>query len=151
MKIKSIISTAISLISSAFILSPTAALAQAYFFQIQGKLIWGAAAMGGLEYNRSNRFKTSFFSIPSYKSSNVNIPLRAGKTYAIMAACEDNCSDIDLKIYDGYGNLIDSETGPDVFPYVQLTPKINHTFTLQVTMGDCRVSRCYYGIDIYEK
>lgn len=78
-----------------------------------------------------------------------SVNLRAGATYAIVGVCDEDCFDIDLAIYDGYGNLITEDQSEDDAPVVEFTATSGGQFTLRVTMYHCSNNPCYYGVGLY--
>jgi hypothetical protein len=79
------------------------------------------------------------------------LDLRKGYTYKIVAVCDADCSDMDLKIYDENGNLIDEDTESDDTPIVNVTPKWTGEYELYVKMYDCSINPCGFGIVVYGK
>lgn len=53
----------------------------------------------------------------------------------IYALCDQDCSDLDLFLYDRSGLLVDVDNAPDAFPIV--TAPYEGTFGLRVTMPSC--------------
>ena len=79
----------------------------------------------------------------------VTFNLRSGKTYRIIGVCDNDCSDLDLKIYDANGNLIASDTLRDSQPIISVRPKWDSAFTVRATMVSCSSSPCRYGIGAF--
>jgi len=77
--------------------------------------------------------------------------LRQGETYKIVSACDSDCKDLDLTLYDDNNNKISDDMGSDDMPIVEVTPKWTADFTLKVKMYDCKSNPCYYGIAIFSK
>jgi hypothetical protein len=80
-----------------------------------------------------------------------SLTLDEGWEYKITAACDGDCSDIDLVIYDGNGNKIDEDIERDDNPVVSATPKWTGTFRIKVIMADCKTNPCGYGIAVFGK
>lgn len=77
------------------------------------------------------------------------VTLGAGVTYAIVGVCDEDCYDLDLGIYDGYGDLITQDDSEDDAPVVEFTVTHGGDFTLRVTMYHCEGNPCYYGVGLY--
>ena len=75
--------------------------------------------------------------------------LERGIPYVMTAACDNDCEDIDLNLYDENGRPIDSDTKPDDHPVVGVTPLRDATFTLRVTMVRCAHGPCRYGTQAF--
>jgi len=82
---------------------------------------------------------------------NYYFSLSRGWTYKIYAACDGDCGDIDLCLYDENGNKIDCDETTDDQPVVEVTPKWTGRFRLKVHMYDCRINPCRFGIAVFGK
>lgn len=74
--------------------------------------------------------------------------LRRGVDYTFTGECDLDCSDLDLRLYDANGNLIDSDVLPDDYPVVSVTPRWTGGFGLRVTMARCSANPCAYEISV---
>lgn len=79
----------------------------------------------------------------------VNLDLSIGTEYYIVAACDTDCSDVDLVLYDPAGNEVDSDTLMDDFPIVQVTAPRSGTYSVHVSMATCSVNPCRYGVGAF--
>jgi hypothetical protein len=75
-----------------------------------------------------------------------NVTLRADVEYTFVGACDRDCSDLDLQLYDENGNLIDEDLLSDDVPVVTVTPSWTGRFRVKVIMADCSISPCGYAI-----
>ncbi|MGB5065019.1 MAG: hypothetical protein WBQ37_14875, partial [Candidatus Competibacter sp.] len=75
--------------------------------------------------------------------------LEAGQEYRIAGACDEDCRDMDLALFDSDGHRIDRDTGRDDQPEVAIRPRRDGEFTLAVAIPDCRAHRCTYGVALY--
>jgi hypothetical protein len=80
-----------------------------------------------------------------------SLTLRSGWTYQILGVCDNDCSDLDLKIIDENGNTIAEDELADDAPIVEVTPKWTGKFTLEVNMYRCREAPCYYAVSVFGK
>jgi hypothetical protein len=69
--------------------------------------------------------------------------LRAGVSYRIYAACDDNCTDLDMELYGADGQLADRDVGRDDTPYVQITPARSGRYNVRIWLYSCRADACY--------
>ncbi len=83
--------------------------------------------------------------------SDVTLNVRSGVSYAIVGVCDNDCRDIDLRLYDDNGNLIVSDIQRDDTPVVKFTPRWNARFTVRVIMANCSNAPCRYGIGFFNK
>jgi hypothetical protein len=77
--------------------------------------------------------------------------LNSGSSYVLVGVCDEDCRDIDLSLYDENNNLIDSDTALDDYPMVEVDPKWNGRFKVEVTMANCNASTCYYGVGVFAR
>lgn len=49
-------------------------------------------------------------------NDDITLNLRKGTSYVIVGVCDDDCKDMDLKLYDDNGRLVDSDTAADDTP-----------------------------------
>jgi hypothetical protein len=83
--------------------------------------------------------------------ADITLNVRSGVSYAIVGVCDNDCRDMDLKLYDDNGNLISSDTQRDDTPLVRVTPRWNARFTIRVIMANCSNAPCRYGIGFFGK
>ena len=66
-----------------------------------------------------------------------------------MAVCDQDCGDVDLRLFDPYGNEVDSDVGTDDWPIVSITPQFKGTYQVRVVMARCSDHPCYYGVGVF--
>ena len=81
------------------------------------------------------------------------IPLMvmAGVEYAVVGGCDSDCSDLDLEIRDGFGNLLDADYELDDQPGVYATALSAGSFNIFVDMIECSTGFCYYGLAVFTR
>ena len=70
-------------------------------------------------------------------------------TYKFVAVCDEDCTDVDLRLYDARGNLVARDTLVDDVPEIDITPRWSETFTVVVTMAQCNREPCRTVISSY--
>lgn len=75
--------------------------------------------------------------------------MSVGYEYQIVGVCDRDCSDLDLRLFDGNGSLIIEDTATSSQPVVGVIPASTGTFTVQVHMYACTVAPCYYAVAFY--
>ncbi|GEM_PF-5072668 len=85
------------------------------------------------------------------ESSYFPLQLKEGKNYAILGVCDKDCEDIDLKLYDHNGKIIDYDTSSDNTPLVTVKAEEAQELKIKVEMSTCAVAPCYYGIGVFER
>ena len=76
----------------------------------------------------------------------VTFALEGGRTYRFVAKCDHDCSDLDVRVYDDRGALVDSDVEPDDHPVASASPARGATYRVEITMADCAVARCGWGV-----
>jgi hypothetical protein len=84
-------------------------------------------------------------------SHNTSFALRSGMTYLISGVCDQDCTDLDILLYDSDGNLIADDQKEDDHPLVSVTPIRTGEFTIKIKMIRCSVAPCYFGTQIFGK
>lgn len=84
-------------------------------------------------------------------SEGTEIRMEAGREYMLVGACDNDCSDMDLEIYDPAGHEIDSDLEYDDVPVVMVTPERTASYRLVIGMAGCSREPCYYGTRILHR
>lgn len=88
-------------------------------------------------------------SLPDGESSLHRIQLQGGHTYALIGVCDNDCTDLDMRLYDRDGDEVDSDVQNDDTPVVSVTPSRTATYTVRAIMANCNAAPCRYGIGVY--
>lgn len=78
----------------------------------------------------------------------VSYALNSDTTYVFVGAGDNDCGSLQLKLYDGYGKLVDSDK-PSEIPVVAMDVGTGGTAYVRVTMRGCRVQSCWAGVAVY--
>ena len=79
----------------------------------------------------------------------LTVVLEGGVDYTIVGVCDQDCSDLDLELFDGNENSIGADYETDDLPVVGVTPAWTSEFTLDVHMSGCSTEPCYYGVGVF--
>jgi hypothetical protein len=140
----------LSIAVGAALLAPVAARAQdAWVRQVRTQLTAAGHVFEERGYELTHRIYTG--SLNDGGSEMVELDLDVGMEYQIMGACDQDCTDLDLTIVDGNGNVIDSDLLDDDVPVVSVTVSRSGRFRLRVSMADCSQEPCRYGIGVFGK
>ncbi len=71
-----------------------------------------------------------------------------GTRYVLFGACDNDCTDVDLRIFDMAGNRVMQDMGADDTPALAFTANGSGNFRIEVIMATCRRNPCYYGIQL---
>jgi len=96
----------------------------------------------------SRAFDDHYDLLGSGASDDYTFELKAGREYFIAAVCDQDCSDLDLKLFDENDNVIEEDDQQDDAPIVRVAPLWSGRFRLNVTMYECSSAPCYYGISV---
>jgi hypothetical protein len=77
--------------------------------------------------------------------------LNAGERYVVAAACDRDCSDVDLQLLSPAGWEIDSDFLSDDEPIVYATPARSGTYRIRVSMASCSVEPCEYFAGVFRQ
>ena len=76
----------------------------------------------------------------------------SSKTYYIVGACDNDCSDIDLYVKrDGTSYNVAKDEDDDDKPVVSFKPSISGKYQITMKMYNCTSTYCYQGFSIYSK
>ena len=76
----------------------------------------------------------------------LGIFLEEGVDYRIQGACDRDCYDMDLQLFNGSGQPVSSDLAPDAFPVVWAKSNASGYYTLRVSMPQCDLNPCTYGV-----
>jgi len=96
----------------------------------------------------SHAFDDHYDLLGNQASDDYSFELKSGREYFIAAVCDQDCSDLDLKLYDENDNVIAEDALVDDAPIVRVSPRWSGKFRLNVTMYDCGNAPCFYGISV---
>jgi hypothetical protein len=88
-------------------------------------------------------------SLANGTSERHTINLQAGTAYMLVGVCDNDCADLDFRLFDSSGNEIASDVATDDTPVISITPSRGGRYVLQAVMADCRADPCRYGIGVY--
>ncbi len=118
-----------------------------YTNQVRGYLARQATNARGQGYTRG-------IAGPVYGRLNDNgrsthrLTVRGGTSYVLFGACDNDCTDVDLRIFDTSGNLVMQDLGLDDTPALAFTASGTGSYRIEVIMATCRRNPCYYGIQL---
>ncbi len=73
-------------------------------------------------------------------------------SFTVLGVCDNDCTDIDLTLYDMDGNEIDTDVEIDDFPIVE-TPRLasglRQRFRVEISMFECGASPCRYAVGVF--
>jgi hypothetical protein len=82
-------------------------------------------------------------------SDNYTVTLQGGRSYKLVGVCDNDCSDLDITLYDDDGDVVDRDLLDDDKPVVSVSGKAGGTYRMNVSMAKCSTGVCYYSVAIY--
>ena len=135
-----------ALLTAGALLASSSLHAQAWQRQINREILSSQAVSNWADARFSVTHNVFYSLLESYESEYVTVNLEAGMEYRIIGKCDNDCSDVDMRLYDGNGRLIDSDTSDDDWPIVRVTVAHGGQFRLKLTMASCATSQCGVGV-----
>lgn len=77
--------------------------------------------------------------------------LRVGQQIRIVGVCDENCSDLDLRVRDPSGALLAFDTRGNDQPVIDLRAGTYGQHTIEVDMANCDAPRCRYAVNVYTR
>jgi hypothetical protein len=71
-----------------------------------------------------------------------------GNQYALVGACDNDCTDFDLKIFDTSGNLLMQDIALDDHPTLLFTANGTGRYRVQAVMATCSRNPCFYAVQL---
>jgi hypothetical protein len=82
-------------------------------------------------------------------TSGHTLQLNRGTSYSLIGVCDNDCSDLDLRLFDSSGREVGADVLADDTPVVNVTPRRSGTYTVRAIMTSCSDEPCRYGIGVY--
>jgi hypothetical protein len=89
--------------------------------------------------------------LPRRDRTDHTVNLQAGGHYFIVAACDDDCSDLDLQLLDAEGVAVAEDVGDDPLPAIAITAARQGPHAVRVVMVGCSTEPCVYGLVTYAR
>jgi hypothetical protein len=78
--------------------------------------------------------------------------LRAGERYTVVAVCDGDCVDLDLRAEGPEGGeVLDEDVSTDAVPVLTFTALVTGPHPISVIMSQCRVERCYFALRVLSR
>lgn len=96
--------------------------------------------------------ETKVGSLNRSESETLGLALQAGASYALIGVCDDDCTSLQLVLYNDAGTYeVAAERAMTETPTVRFTPREAARYRLKVVMAGCGVSPCWYGVGVYRR
>ena len=84
-------------------------------------------------------------------SEGMRLNLQGGTRYVIIGACDNDCSDVDLRIWAPDGTKMDEDILTDDTPILEFVAPVTGQYRLSVEMPSCRQNPCYWGVQVFSR
>ncbi len=85
------------------------------------------------------------------QSETIDLTFSSAREYLIIAACDADCPDVDLRLFEGDGELLSSDLASDSLPIVSVPTGHSGMHTVRVSMARCFVDPCRYEIAVFTR
>ena len=79
----------------------------------------------------------------------VLLNMTAGVHYAILGVCDNDCTDVDLRVNDPIGDLVGEDLATDDHPVVEFIASNTGEYRVTIMMATCNTNPCYYGVQVF--
>jgi hypothetical protein len=135
----------------AALLAPAAASAQdsRWHLQVSNQLDRYGSALSDRGYQVSHDLRKG--SLNDDEGEYFTLELDAGRAYAFVGVCDEDCTDLDLRLFGPDGAEVDSDLEADDYPVVEARPSRTARYRVKVIMATCSTSPCFYGVGVFAK
>ncbi len=105
-------------------------------FRVQGFTGVGGEETGALQEGQEMRFSLS---------------LQAGQEYRVLGVCDQDCDDLDLRLFDPGGTEVDSDLLRDAVPLLEISPSTSGEYRVAVLMVGCSIEPCGFRVATFAK
>ena len=115
--------------------------------QVEKAVTEAARSMSKQGYELSDQVYTG--SLAKSGHYDMRVTLEGGRRYRVIGRCDDDCSDLDLRLYNSAGTEVNADVEADRVPMVGATPVSSATYTVRVIMSECSTTTCYYSVGVF--
>jgi hypothetical protein len=129
--------------------SSPAAAQNEWVTQVRRQLTTAGRSLAERGYTLSHDVSTG--SLDQGATQDLTLSLDAGTQYQILGVCDNDCTDVDLTLYDAAGREVDSDLQVDDYPVVSVSPARSGRYRVHVSMATCSAEPCYFGVGVFAK
>ena len=85
------------------------------------------------------------------EKDSATLTLRRGWTYMLVGVCDNDCTDVDIKVYDEDGDQVAADSDLSDVSAVTVEPRFTGEYRVQIEMYKCSIDPCYYGVGVFGK
>jgi hypothetical protein len=92
-----------------------------------------------------------FGSLDDDEKSSHDMTVVSGVDYVLFGACDNDCTDVDLIVYDQNNRMVKRDILADDKPVVMFTAERSAKYRIEVVMAVCSTEPCRYGLQLNAK
>ncbi len=81
-------------------------------------------------------------------TENRTVDLQAGVRYSVIGVCDENCPDIDMRIWGPSGAKLAEDVQQNNTPILEFTAPAAGHYRLTVEMVTCSANPCAWGVQV---
>src|SRR5207237_9081024 len=82
------------------------------------------------------------------ESASLTLPHHAGTAYVVVAACDEDCSRLTLRLSDLKSHELAVDRASGHAPVVRLAPAETGSYRVRIVMEACQMNPCRYGVAV---
>lgn len=114
--------------------------------QVRHKLDRAFAAMGSNSARPSRVL--ALHTLNGQEWETVDVTLEAGVSYAIIGACDNDCTRLQLVLATATNSELAIDRNGDGLAMVRYTPQLTARYRVRITMDACDLNPCWYGVGL---
>jgi len=130
-------------------LAAEAAAQNSYQQQIRTQLQTASNSIRGNGYSADREPMMGSLNAAAKEGMMVN--LQGGVRYAIVGVCDNDCTDVDLRIWAPDGAKLAEDILTDDTPVLEFTATVTGQYRLSVEMATCSTNPCYWGVQVFKR
>lgn len=115
--------------------------------QIRQQLGKIGESLGSKGYELTHQVYTG--ALKEAAAEEVTFRLRRGVRYALVGVCDQDCSDLDSRLFDPAGKEIGRDAEKDDTPVIEVMADKTGEYTLRVEMAECAEEPCAFGVGVF--
>lgn len=130
-------------------LATEAAAQNSFQQQVRNQIQTASNSIRGNGYTADREPITGSLNASARESMMVN--LQGGVRYSIVGVCDNDCTDVDLRIWDPSGTKLAEDILTDDTPVLEFTATTTGQYRLSVEMATCSTNPCYWGVQVFRR
>ncbi|MEM7572933.1 MAG: hypothetical protein AAF433_08530 [Bacteroidota bacterium] len=114
---------------------------------VEEKLIGIAQHLENGDFSATDEF--DYIYIPNQGDVTIPIELNATKRFNIWGVCDENCVDIDFRLANAAGEIVEVDQLNDAMPLIAVNAPATGTYQLSITMYNCKTDSCRVGVGTF--